>query len=213
LLHFHSSSLLQWGCAWRSTGGTSSRRGFTAPTSTKSVSFALKKNLSKQILINNQIRSREVRLIDEQGEQIGVVPLNEALKRAQAVGLDLIQVTEKVDPPVTRIADYGKYLYQQGKKDREAKKHTGGDLKEIRLTFNISDHDLTTRVSQAEKFLKRGDNIRINLRLRGRQKALLNHAREKILKFTEQLNALIPIRTERDMKLEPRGLTMVITRK
>ena len=144
---------------------------------------------------------------------MGVVPLNEALKKAQAAGLDLIQVTEKVDPPVTRIADHGKYLYQQGKKDREAKKHTGGDIKEIRLTFNISDHDLTTRVSQAEKFLKRGDNIRINLRLRGRQKALLNHAREKILKFTEQLNASIPIRTERDMKLEPRGLTMVITKK
>ena len=93
------------------------------------------------------------------------------------------------------------------------KKHTGGDLKEIRLTFNISDHDLQTRVKQAEKFLKRGDNIRINLRLRGRQKALLDHAREKIQKFIEQLHALIPIRTERDMKLEPRGLTMVITKK
>jgi len=154
-----------------------------------------------------------VRLIDEQGTQIGIVPFKEALQKAQAVGLDLIQVTEKVNPPVTKIADYGKYLYQQGKKEREARKHTGGDLKEIRLTFNISDHDLATRVSQAEKFLKRGDNIRINLRLRGRQKALLQHAREKIQKFIEELNALIPIRTERDMKLEPRGLTMVITKK
>jgi len=139
--------------------------------------------------------------------------LEDALKKAQAAGLDLIQVTDKVDPPVVKIADYGKYLYQQRKKEREAKKHTGGDLKEIRLTFNISDHDLETRVKQAAKFLKRGDNIRINLRLRGRQKALLGHAREKIAKFMEQLNALVPVRTERDMKLEPRGLTMVITKK
>ena len=169
--------------------------------------------MAKQTYINNQIRATEVRLIDEAGTQIGVVPLTEAIQRAKAAELDLIQVTEKVDPPVVRIADYGKYLYQQRKKEREAKKHTGGDLKEIRLTFNISDHDLGTRVKQAEKFLKRGDNVRINLRLRGRQKALLDHAREKIQKFTEQLGALIPIRTERDMKLEPRGLTMVITKK
>lgn len=169
--------------------------------------------MAKQIFVNNQIRASEVRLIDEEGKQVGLVPLSDALSRAKTAGLDLIQVTEKVDPPVVRIADYGKYLYQQGKKEREAKKHTGGDLKEIRLTFNISDHDLETRVKQAEKFLKRGDNVRINLRLRGRQKALLDHAREKILKFTEQLNTLILIRTERDMKLEPRGLTMVITKK
>ena len=169
--------------------------------------------MPKQTFINNQIRASEVRLIDETGNQVGVIPLREALEKAQQAGLDLIQVTEKVNPPVAKIADYGKYLYQQGKKEREAKKHTGGDLKEVRLTFNISDHDLATRVRQAEKFLKRGDNIRINLRLRGRQKALLAHAREKILKFMEQLNTLVPIRTERDMKLEPRGLTMVITKK
>ena len=169
--------------------------------------------MAKQTYINKQIRATEVRLIDETGAQAGVIPLSEALARAEAAGLDLIQVTEKVDPPVTKIADYGKYLYAQGKKERGAKKHTGGDLKEIRLTFNISDHDLETRVKQAEKFLKRGDNVRINLRLRGRQKALLDHAREKIIKFTEQLNILISIRTERDMKLEPRGLTMVITKK
>ncbi|MDP4007300.1 MAG: translation initiation factor IF-3, partial [bacterium] len=150
--------------------------------------------------------------MDEQGNQVGIVPLEKALEKARTAGLDLIQVTEKVVPPVARIANYGKYLYQQGKKEREIKKHTGGDLKEIRLTFNISDHDLATRVSQAEKFLKRGDNIRINLKLRGRQKALLNHAKEKILKFIEQLNILIPIQTARDMKLEPRGITMVITK-
>ena len=169
--------------------------------------------MPKQVFTNNQIRASEVRLIDETGKQAGVVPIQEALQKAQAAGLDLIQVTEKVDPPVVRIADYGKYLYQQGKKEREAKKQTGGDLKEIRLTFNISDHDLQTRVKQAEKFLKRGDTIRINLRLRGRQKALLDHAKERIQKFMENLNTLVQLRTERDMKLEPRGLTMIITKK
>lgn len=170
-------------------------------------------SLAKQTPINNQIRAKEVRLIDETGTQLGVVPIEEALDKAKAVGLDLIQVTEKVDPPVARIGDYGKYLYQQGKKEREIKKHTGGDLKEIRLTFNISDHDMETRVKAAAKFLKRGDNIRINLRLKGRQKALLGHAKERIQQFIEQLEAMVPIKTAREMRVEPRGMTMVITRK
>jgi len=169
--------------------------------------------LAKQTPINNQIRAKEVRLIDSSGTQAGVVSITEALTRAKEAGLDLIQVTEKVDPPVARIGDYGKFLYQQGKKERGSVKHTGGDLKEIRLTFNISDHDMETRVKAAAKFLKRGDTIRINLRLRGRQKALLDHARERIQQFIEQLGALIPIKTEREMKLEPRGMTMVIIRK
>lgn len=151
-----------------------------------------------------------MRLIDETGKQVGVVTLQEALVMAQQKGCDLIQVTEKVDPPVCRLGDYGKYLYQQDKKDKAIKKPTGGGLKEIRLTFNISDHDLETRVKQAEKFLSRGDRVRIALPLRGRQKALRDHAKEKIEKFLSILNARVPAKAEKPIQQEPRGLSMII---
>tara|TARA_Y100000310_G_scaffold67752_1_gene63132 strand:+ start:2270 stop:2836 length:567 start_codon:yes stop_codon:yes gene_type:complete len=173
----------------------------------------LKQNrLAKRIFINNQIRASEVRLIDEKGEQMGVVSLEAALQLAKERNLDLIQVTEKVDPPVARLGNYGKYLYQQEKKEREMRKKGGGELKEIRLTFNISDHDMETRVTQAHKFLSKGDRIRIVLRLRGREKALKNHAREKVEKFVSQLTSHIPTKVEKPLQQEPRGLTMIITK-
>lgn len=168
--------------------------------------------MPKRIFINNQIRAEEVRLIDETGKQVGVVPLKDALSLAKERGLDLIQVTERVEPPVCKIGEYGKYLYHQEKKEREMKKHTGGGLKETRLTFNISDHDLETRVSQAEKFLKKGDRVRIVLRLRGREKALQHHARAKIEKFLSSLSSLVQTKTEKPLQQEPRGLTMIITK-
>ena len=97
---------------------------------------------------------------------MGVVPFLEALRLAQERGFDLIQVTERLEPPVCKLGDYGKYLYQQGKKEKETKKQTGGGLKEIRLTYTISDHDLETRANQAEKFLQKGNRVRVTLRLR-----------------------------------------------
>lgn len=138
--------------------------------------------------------------------------MQEALTKAQERNLDLIQVTEKVDPPVCRLGDYGKYLYQQEKRAREVKKHTGGDLKEVRLTYNMSPHDLETRARQAEKFITKGDRVRVTLPLRGRQKALQGYAREKIGLFVKTLNDHLPIRVERELKREPRGLSMIITK-
>jgi len=137
------------------------------------------KNLLKRIFINNQIRAKEVRLIDETGNQLGMVPLEEAQSLAREKSMDLIQVTEKVDPPVCKIGDYGKYLYQEEKKEKHNRKNKGGELKAIRLTYNISKHDMETRANLAEKFLKKGDTVRIDLPLRGRQKALGDFAREK----------------------------------
>ena len=166
----------------------------------------------KRILANNRIRAREVRLIDENEKQIGVIPLEEALRMASERNLDLIQVTEKVEPPVCRLGDYGKYLYREEKKEKALHKHKGGDLKGIRLTFNISQHDLETRAHQAEKFLKRGDQVRIELPLRGRERALQDFAREKLEKFLAFLNELIPIKKERELKREARGFTMIISK-
>jgi translation initiation factor IF-3 len=138
--------------------------------------------------------------------------LTEALRLARERNLDLIQVTEKVEPPVCRIGDYGKYLYQQQKKEKKMAKPKGGELKEIRLTFNISPHDMETRAKQAEKFLKEGNKIKVNMALRGREKAMGYFATEKVKKFLEQLNSITPIKTERELKREPRGFTMIVSK-
>ena len=167
----------------------------------------------KRPLINRQIRAKEVRLIDETGKQLGVIGLDEALRTAAGRNLDLIQVTEKVEPPVCKIMDYGKYLYQEKKKEKEAvKKQRGGELKGIRLRFNISQHDLETRARQTEKFFKQGDKVRIEMVLRGREKALGNFAKEKVNKFLETLQAMMPYKVERELKREPKGFSMIIAK-
>jgi translation initiation factor IF-3 len=165
-------------------------------------------------LYNNQIRAKEVRLISETGEQLGIVPLEKALVLSKEKGLDLIQVTEKVEPPVTRIGDYGKYLYSLQKKERKINVGAkGGDVKMIRLTFNISDNDIETRAATAEKFLKKGDKVKVDLRLRGRQNALVKVGEEKIKKFMESLAQKIEIKTDKELKKEPKGLSMIIAKK
>lgn len=168
--------------------------------------------MQKRIFINNQIRANEVRLIDETGKQLGIVPLLKALEQAKEKNLDLIQVTEKVEPPVCKFGDYGKYIYQLGKKERQIKKQTGGELKEIRLTFNISTHDMETRAKQASKFLLRGDRVRLTVRLRGREKAMGKFTQEKIEQFLEITRKFIPIKIERGVQMEPRGLSMIINK-
>jgi len=165
-----------------------------------------------KILINNFIRAKEVRVISETGEQLGVMNIFTAIDLAKSKGLDLIQVTEKVEPPVCRIANYGKYLYQQSKKEKKMAKPKGGELKEIRLTFNISPHDMEIRANQAKKFLDNGDKVKINMSLRGREKAMGGFATEKVKLFLENLNSLIPIKTERELKREPRGFTMIVSK-
>jgi translation initiation factor IF-3 len=167
--------------------------------------------LFKRTFVNNQIRAKEVRLIDEAGKQLGVLPLEEALRLARERSLDLVQVTEKVDPPVCKMTEFGKYLYQLQKKERKIK-HKGGEVKGIRLTFGISDHDLEVRAHLAEKFLKEGDVVRIEMRLRGREKSLSNFAREKMKKFVGMLQKLIPIKIEKEVRKEARGLTMIISK-
>jgi translation initiation factor IF-3 len=168
--------------------------------------------LFRKPLINNQIRAPRVRVIDETGKQVGVLELEEALRIARERNLDLVQVTEKVEPPVCKIMDYGKYLYALQKKERKVKIKRAGELKGVRLGFNISLHDLETRARQAEKFLKKGDKVRIELPLRGREKALPEFAKEKINKFLEILAGLISYKAERELKKEPRGFTMIISK-
>lgn len=165
-----------------------------------------------KILVNNLIRAKEVRVIDEKGAQLGVMNIFAAIDLVKSRGLDLIQVTEKVDPPVCRIGNYGKYLYSLKKKEKKIRQPKGGELKEIRLTFKISSHDMDTRASQAEKFLKEGNKVKVNMSLRGREKAMGKFAEEKVKIYLEKLHTLIPIKTERELKREPRGFTMIISK-
>lgn len=171
--------------------------------------------MNKKPLYNNQIAAKEVRLVNEEGEQLGVVSKENALEMAKEKNLDLIQVTEKVDPPVCKIGDYGKYLYSQQKKERKmagGKKHSG-ELKMIRLTYNISDNDIETRALTAEKFLNKGEKVKIDLVLRGRQKALADFGKQKINKLIESLQQKLEIKIEKTLTKEPKGLTMIISKK
>lgn len=138
----------------------------------------------------------------------------DAIELAKSKSLDLIQVTEKVEPPICKIADYGKYLYSLKKKDKKIKVKTHiSKLKEIQLGFNISSHDIEVKAKQAEKFIKSGDKIKIGMILRGREKAMGDFAKKKIEFFMETLDKLIPIKVERELKREPRGFTVIISKK
>ncbi|MEK7124551.1 MAG: translation initiation factor IF-3 [Patescibacteria group bacterium] len=168
----------------------------------------------EKILANNFIRAKEVRVISETGEQLGIMNIFSAIDLAKSRGLDLIQVTEKVVPPVCKIANYGKYLYSLQKKERKIKAGTKeSKLKEIQLGFNISPHDIAVRAHQAEKFLKEGDKVKVSMVLKGREKAMGDFAKAKIQVFLKEVEKLIPIKTERELKREIRGLTMIISRK
>lgn len=168
--------------------------------------------MQTRTLINNYIRAKEVRVVDEEGKQLGILPIAEAIQLAKSKGLDLIQVTEKAVPPVCKIGDLGKFLYQQQKKERKIRPK-GGKLKEVKISFNISSHDLEIKAKAAEKFLKEGDKVKLNMVLRGREKALGDFAKEKVNLFVINLESLIPIKVERELKREPRGLTMIIGKK
>jgi translation initiation factor IF-3 len=119
---------------------------------------------------NNRIRAREIRLIDEQGAQVGIVALRDAIQMAEERGFDLVEVAPNAVPPVCRIMDYGKFRYEQSKKEREARKHQKQvELKEVRLKPKTDDHDIDVKAKQARKFLLGGDKVKFTLRFRGRE--------------------------------------------
>ena len=123
-----------------------------------------------RLRINNRIRARDVRLIDDEGAQVGILPLRDALMMAEERGLDLVEVAPNAVPPVCRIMDYGKFRYEQTKKEREARKNQKQiELKEVRLKPKTDDHDLDVKAKQARKFLLGGDKVKFTVRFRGRE--------------------------------------------
>ncbi|MFP3899020.1 MAG: translation initiation factor IF-3 [Dehalococcoidia bacterium] len=131
-----------------------------------------RKGIVKDLPTNRRIRAREVRLIGEGGEQLGVVPLQKALQIAYESGLDLVQVASTATPPVCRILDYGKYKYEQTKKERKVKRgQRVGLLREVRFRPKIEEHDLQAKIKTTKKLLEEGNKVKLGLRFRGREAA------------------------------------------
>lgn len=163
----------------------------------------------KRIRSNEYIRVPEVLLIDENGQKIGIVPTQEALKMARERGLDLLEIAPMGKPPVCRIMDYGKYLYQQEKAARQQKsKSKQTEIKGIRLTFKMSEHDMEIRAKQIDKFLNEGNKVKVDLVLRGREKALKDFAKEKMNKFMKSIK--VPHKMDMPPKTLPSVISLII---
>jgi translation initiation factor IF-3 len=158
----------QWtGCS--DENGILTRRGIASRTWRRHID---KRSAKQFIRINDRIRAREIRVIDENGEQLGVLPPFEALKIARERGLDLVEISPNAVPPVCRIQDYGKYLYEKDKSERAArKKQKVITIKEVKLSVTVDEHDYQTKKNQAVRFLHEGDKVKASLRFRGRQMA------------------------------------------
>lgn len=164
------------------------------------------------LMINEQIRDKEVRLIGENGEQLGIVSVRDAMKMAEDAGLDLVKIAPTAKPPVCKIVDYGKYKYEQIRKEKEAKKKQRViEIKEIRLSPNIDTNDLNTKVNAARKFITKGDKVKVTLRFRGREMAHMNTSRHILDDFAESLSDIAVI--EKAPKVEGRSMTMFLTEK
>jgi len=162
--------------------------------------------------INHWIKTSPIRLIDENGENVGVIEISKALAMARERGLDLIEIAPNVRPPVCRLMEYGKYQYKKSKEEKDQKnKQKRVEIKGIRISMRTGQHDLETKIKQIEKFFEKGDKIKIEMTLKGREKSLFNLAKEKLTQFVE----LIPSETkiEQEIRSQPRGLSMVISKK
>lgn len=163
-------------------------------------------------MINEQIRDREVRLIGENGELIGIMSAKEAYKLAQEAELDLVKIAPTAKPPVCKIIDYGKYKYELARKEKEAKKKQKIiEIKEVRLSPNIEDNDLNTKVSAAKKFLEKGNKVKVTLRFRGREMAHMASSKHILDDFAKMLEEVAVV--EKPAKVEGRSMTLVLAQK
>ena len=163
-------------------------------------------------MINEQIRDKEVRLIGEDGEQLGIVSSRDALKMAEEAGLDLVKIAPTAKPPVCKIVDYGKYKYEQVRKEKEAnKKQKVIDIKEIRLSPNIDTNDLNTKIASARKFIEKGNKVKVTLRFRGREMAHVQSSRHILDEFAKALEDIALV--DKPAKMEGRSMAMFLTEK
>ena len=168
--------------------------------------------IKQELPINGQIRAKEVQLIGDNGEKIGIISLNEALDKAEEKNLDLVLVAPNANPPVCKIMNYGKYKFEQAKKEKEAKKKQKSfEIKEIRVTPNIEEHDFSFKSKNAKKFIQDGNKVKITVRFRGRE---VNNSKagELVLnKFIEDMSDIAVV--EKAPKLEGRNMFTILAKK
>ena len=169
-------------------------------------------NIAKEMLLNEQIRAAELRVVDSDGTQLGIMSSKEALDIAVGKGLDLVMIAPNATPPVCRIMNYGKYKFEQAKKEKDQRKNQKTvELKEIRLSYNIDVHDFETKLNQAKKFLTAGNKLKVSIRFRGREMAHTALGQERMERFAEGLSEIASV--DRAPKLEGRNMMMFLTPK
>ena len=162
--------------------------------------------------MNEQIRDKEVRVVGENGEQLGIMAARDALKLAQDAELDLVKIAPTANPPVCKIIDYGKFRYENARKEKEArKKQKVIEIKEVRLSPNIDTNDLNTKVGAARKFLEKGDKVKVTLRFRGREMAHMYKSKYILDDFAESLADIAVV--DKPSKVEGRSMVMFLTAK
>lgn len=162
--------------------------------------------------MNHQIRAREVRLIDENGEQLGIMSARDAQRIAEERGLDLVEVAPNARPPVCRIMDYGKFKYEESKREREArKKQKVINIKEVKMRPNIDEHDFQVRLRQAQRFLQDGDKVKCTIMFRGRQIVHADLGKKVLDRLLEEVQPLCIV--ERPARVEGRNMIMILSPK
>ena len=168
--------------------------------------------ISKGIRVNDRIRIKEVRVISQDGTQLGIMPIEQALQTAYSQNLDLVEVAPEARPPVCRIMDYGKYRYEQSKKAREArKKQTIIELKEIKLRPKTEEHDFQFKARHAERFLKEGNKAKVTMMFRGREMIRMDRGKALLNRFVEVLKDVAVV--EQAPKIEGRNMTLILAPK
>ena len=163
-------------------------------------------------MINEQIRDKEVRVIGEEGQQLGVMSPKDAMKLAREAEVDLVKIAPSAKPPVCKLVDYGKYKYELVRKEKEAKKKQRTiEVKEVRLSPKIDVNDLNTKCNSARKFIEKGDKVKVSLRFRGREMAHIDSSKHILEDFAEKLSDIAVV--DKAPKLEGRSMTMFLTEK
>ena len=156
-------------------------------------------------MINEQIRDREIRLIGEDGQQLGIMSSREAMKIAREAELDLVKIAPQAKPPVCKIIDYGKYRYELARKQKTI------EVKEVRLSPNIDSNDLNTKIASARKFIEKGNKVKVTLRFRGREMAHVQSSRHILDEFAKALEDIALV--DKPAKMEGRSMAMFLTEK
>ena len=176
------------------------------------VSHTGRYTIASELLINDQITDKELRIIGSHGQQIGIMSLTEALHLAEEEELDLVLIAPTAKPPVAKIIDYSKYRYEMIRKEKEAKKKQKIiELKEVRLSPNIDDNDLKTKASAARRFLEKGNKVKVTLRFRGREMSHMNETKHVLDTFVEQLSDIAVV--DKPSKVEGRSLIVILSEK